>query len=181
MLAKLSQYLPFVLIAILLLSQFQRGLTRPGTGSPSAARRTVTMLGAGLVLGMWIAVLFLIRVGAPDWTGALPFAAAAGVVYLLRKRLTAFPTQCRYCSRRLPLRITFGIDAAATARYEEGSCPIPGCPDAPEAQDDASVAGAEAPDTAASDSESSPRDKTAGDLPDEPSESGSQTRAPKEP
>jgi hypothetical protein len=126
-LAKLSQYLPFVLIAILLLSQFQRGLTRPGTGSPSAARRTVTMLGAGVVLGMWIAVLFLLRVGAPDWTGVLPFAAAAGVVYLLRRKLTAFPTHCRYCGRRLPVRITFGIDAAATARYEEGSCPAPGC------------------------------------------------------
>ena len=136
MLSKLSQYLPFVLIAILLLSQFQRGLTRPGTGSPSAARRTVTMLGAGLVLGMWIAVLFLLRVGAPDWTGVLPFAAAAGVVYLLRKKLTAFPTHCRYCGRRLPARITFGLDAAGTARYEEGSCPAPGCtgaaqPDAP--------------------------------------------------
>ena len=127
MLSKLSQYLPFVLIAILLLSQFQRGLTRPGTGSPSAARRTVTMLGAGVVLGMWIAVLFLLRVGAPDWTGVLPFAAAAGVVYLLRSKLTAFPTNCRYCGRRLPVRITFGIDAAATARYEEGSCPAPGC------------------------------------------------------
>ena len=127
MLAKLSQYLPFVLIAILLLSQFQRGLTRSGTGSPSAARRTVTMLGAGMVLGMWIAVLFLIRIGAPDWTGVLPFAAAAGVVYLLRKKLTAFPTHCRYCGIRLPLRITFGLDAAATARYEEGSCPAPGC------------------------------------------------------
>ena len=111
MLAKLSQYLPFVLIAILLLSQFQRGLTRPGTGSPSAARRTVTMLGAGVVLGMWIAVLFLLRVGAPDWTGVLPFAAAAGVVYLLRRKLTAFPTNCRYCGRRLPVRITFGIRA----------------------------------------------------------------------
>ena len=127
MLSMLSQYLPFVLIAILLLSQFQRGLTRPGTGSPNAARRTVTMLGAGLVLGMWIAVLFLVRVGAPDWTGVLPIAAAAGTVYLLRRKLTAFPTHCRYCGRRLPARITFGLDAAATARYEEGSCPAPGC------------------------------------------------------
>ena len=127
MLAKLSQYLPFVLIAILLLSQFQRGLTRPGAGSPSAARRTVTMLGAGLVLGMWIAVLFLLRIGAPDWTGVLPIGAAAGAVYLLRNKFTAFPTHCRYCGRRLPARITFGIDARATARYEEGSCPAPGC------------------------------------------------------
>ncbi|MCY4485468.1 MAG: hypothetical protein OXC12_21570 [Spirochaetaceae bacterium] len=137
MLAKLSQYLPFVLIAILLLSQFQRGLTRPGTGSPSAARRTVTMLGAGLVLGMWIAVLFLLRISAPDWTGVLPIAAAAGAVYLLRNKLTAFPTHCQYCGRRLPARITFGIDAGATARYEEGSCPAAGCtgsaPGAPDA------------------------------------------------
>ena len=137
MLSKLSQYLPFVLIAILLLSQFQRGLTRPGTGSPSAARRTVTMLGAAMVLGMWISVLFLLRVGAPDWTGVLPFAAAAGVIYLLRNKFKAFPTHCRYCGRRLPARITFGIDAGATARYEEGSCPSPSCtgatqPDAPD-------------------------------------------------
>lgn len=143
MLAKLSQYLPFVLIAILLLSQFQRGLTRPGTGSPSAARRTVTMLGAGMVLGMWIAVLFLIRIGAPDWTGVLPFVAAAGVVYLLRKKLTAFPTHCRYCGRRLPARITFGIDARGTARYEEGSCPSPNCTGAEPA--DASDPGSEPP------------------------------------
>ena len=136
MLSKLSQYLPFVLIAILLLSQFQRGLTRPGTGSPSAARRTVTMLGAGMVLGMWIAVLFLIRIGAPDWTGVLPFAAAAGAVYLLRNKLKAFPTHCQYCGRRLPARITFGIDAGATARYEEGSCPSPSCTGAePDASD----------------------------------------------
>lgn len=127
MLSKLSQYLPFVLIAILLLSQFQRGLTRPGTGSPSAARRTATMLGAGVVLGMWISVLFLLRVSAPDWTGVLPIAAAAGVIYLLRRKLTAFPTHCRYCGRRLPARITFGLDAAATTRYEEGACPAPGC------------------------------------------------------
>ena len=127
MLSALSRYLPFVLIAILLLSQFQRGLTRPGSGSPSPARRTATMLAAGVILGMWIAVLFLRRVGAPDWTGVLPIAAAAGAVYLLRRKLTAFPTRCRYCGRRLPVRITFGIDAAATARYEEGACPAPGC------------------------------------------------------
>jgi len=155
MLAKLSQYLPFVLIAILLLSQFQRGLTRPGTGSPSAARRTVTMLGAGMVLGMWIAVLFLIRIGAPDWTGVLPFVAAAGVVYLLRKKLTAFPTHCRYCGRRLPARITFGLDAGATARYEEGSCPAPGC------------TGAAPPDASAPDE--TPHDPSMGDASDTPS------------
>ena len=153
MLSKLSQYLPFVLIAILLLSQFQRGLTRPGTGSPSAARRTVTMLGAAMVLGMWISVLFLLRVGAPDWTGVLPFAAAAGVIYLLRNKFKAFPTHCRYCGRRLPARITFGIDAGATARYEEGSCPAPGCP---------------GPEPDAAPGEPGPAPPAAGDAPERP-------------
>ncbi len=146
MLSALSQYLPFLLIAILLLSQFQRGLTRPGTGSPSAARRTVTMLGAGVVLGVWIAVLFLLRVGAPDWTGVLPIAAAIGVVYLLRRKLTAFPTHCRYCGRRLPARMTFGLDAAATARYAESACPAPDCRASSEPHDAASATVAEAPE-----------------------------------
>ena len=183
MLAKLSQYLPFVLIAILLLSQFQRGLTRPGAASPSAARRTVTMLGAGLVLGMWIAVLFLLRVSAPDWTGVLPIAAAAGAVYLLRNKFKAFPTHCQYCGRRLPARITFGLDARATTRYEEGSCPARGCtgaePDttgaAPGAADaalsdagPAPPASGEAPEGDSPPGESGPTPPAAGGPPDRP-------------
>ena len=106
MLAKLSQYLPFVLIAILLLSQFQRGLTRPGTGSPSAARRSATMLGAGVVLGMWIAVLFLLRVGAPTGPASCHSPRPRGwsiccAASSRRSRPTAATAAaaCRYASR----------------------------------------------------------------------------------
>ena len=139
MLDTLARVLPFLLIAVLLVNLLQRGLTKPDHPSGDAAppragdtRRVATLILAGMLLATWAAVLLLQRLRAPHWT-ALPVVAGAGAVtYHLRSRLKAFPMRCRRCARRLPLGVTLGIDAAATARYEADSCPAAGCGAAPD-------------------------------------------------
>jgi len=135
----LARVLPFLLIAVLVVNLLQRGLTgtspshaapHPGPGS---ARRMATLLLAGVVLGTWVAVLFLQRLRSPDWTAAPLLAAATAVTFALRRRLRVFPMRCRWCGRRLPPGVTLGFDAAATARYEAGTCPAAGCQASPPA------------------------------------------------
>ena len=139
MLEILARVLPFLLIAVLVVNLLQRGLTRSlpaqdGTHpGPGDARRIATLLLAGVVLGTWVAVLLLERLQSPDWTAAPLLAMAAAVTLALRRRLRVFPVRCRWCGRRLPPGVTLGFDAAATARYEAGACPAPGCEAAPPA------------------------------------------------
>lgn len=135
MLSALSRIMPYLLMAVLILNLLQRGLTKPdsparaaGQPRPGDSPRVATLILAGLVLATWAAVLLLQRWQAPEWTGALPAAAAAGGALLcLRARRNAFPRRCRHCGRRLPLGVTLGFDAAAAARYAAGACPAPDC------------------------------------------------------
>ena len=111
----------------------QRTTASPESAVPSAvaalhaARRVATLIAAGVVLALWCAVLLLQRFQAPDWTAILLLPAAGGAVYALRARLGVFPLHCRRCGRRLPLGVTLGFDATATARYETAACPHPAC------------------------------------------------------
>ena len=133
MLDTLGRILPFLLIAVLVVNLLQRGLTRPSPARTAthpdsgAARRVGTLLLAGVVLGTWVAVLFLQRLRSPDWSAAPLLAVAAVVTFALRRRLRVFPLHCRWCGRRLPPGVTLGFDAAATARYEAGACPAADC------------------------------------------------------
>ena len=136
MLSALVRIMPYLLMAVLILNLLQRGLTKPdsparaaaGQPRPGDAPRVTTLILSGLVLATWAAVLLLQRWQAPEWTGALPAAAAtAGALLCLRARRKAFPRHCRHCGRRLPLRVTLGFDAAAAARYAAGACPAPDC------------------------------------------------------
>ena len=137
MLDTLARILPFLLIAVLVANLLQRGLTRASPAraaphpGPGAARRVTTLILAGVVLGTWVAVLFLQRLRRPDWTAVPLLAVAAAVTFALRRRLRVFPLRCRWCGRRLPPGVTLGFDAAATARYEAGACPAAGCEAAP--------------------------------------------------
>ena len=111
----------------------QRRTAPPESAVPSAvaalhaARRVATLIAAGVVLALWCAVLVLQRFQAPDWTAILLLPAAGGAVYALRARLGVFPLHCHRCGRRLPLGVTLGFDATATARYETAACPHPAC------------------------------------------------------
>ena len=139
MLDTLALVLPFLLIAVLVVNLLQRGLTRASPArdvpqpGPGAVRRVATLLLAGVVLGTWVAVLFLQRLRSPDWTAAPLLAVAAAVTFALRRRLRVFPLRCRWCGRRLPPGVTLGFAAAATVRYEAGACPAAGCEAAPPA------------------------------------------------
>lgn len=139
MLDTLARVLPFLLIAVLVVNLLQRGLTRTSPArtatqpGPGAARRVATLLLAGVVLGTWVAVLFLQHLRSPDWTAVPLLAAAAAVTFALRRRLRVFPLRCRWCGRRLPPGVALGFAAAATARYEAGACPAAGCEAAPHA------------------------------------------------
>ena len=133
MLVTLSRTLPFLLIAVLAVNLLQRGLTRPSPAldatqaGPAAARRVATLLLSGVVLGTWVTVLFLQHLRSPDWSAAPLLAVTAAVTFALRRRLRVFPLRCRWCGRRLPPGVTLGFDAAATARYEAGTCPVADC------------------------------------------------------
>ena len=96
-------------------------------GPLHAARRVAILIAAGVVLALWCAVLLLQQFLAPDWTAILLLPAAGGAVYVLRARFGVFPLHCRRCGRRLPLGVTLGFDATATARYEAAGCPHPAC------------------------------------------------------
>ena len=133
MLDSLARILPFLLIAVLVVNLLQRGLTktRPDQDAalpgPGDARRVATLLLAGVVLGTWVAVLFLLRRRSPDWTAAPLLAVVAAVAFGLRGRLRVFPLRCEWCGKRLPPGVTLGFDATATARYEAGACPAADC------------------------------------------------------
>ena len=150
MLNILGQILPFLLIAVLVVNLLQRGITKTGSTAPdqdsgapvprpapeqnlarSDARRIATLILAGFVLALWAAVLVLQRSQAPDWTGLALLAGACAVGFSLRGWRKVFPVRCRWCGRRLPVGVTLGFDAAATARYEAGSCPAAACGPAP--------------------------------------------------
>ena len=139
MLDTLDRILPFLLITVLVANLLQRGLTKPSPArtvthpDPGAARRVATLLLGGVVLGTWVAVLFLQRLRSPDWSAAPLLAVAAAVTFALRRRLRVFPLHCRWCGRRLPPGVTLGFDAAATARYEAGACPAADCEAGPPA------------------------------------------------
>lgn len=139
MLDTLDRILPFLLITVLVANLLQRGLTRASPAraaprpGPAAARRVATLILAGVVLGTWVAVLFLQRLRSPDWSAMPLLVVAAVVTFSLRRRLRVFPLRCRWCGRRLPPGVALGFDAAAAARYEAGACPAADCEAAPRA------------------------------------------------